>query len=120
MPIYPQSGTIIYKDAKTVRVIVYPRLNQADSHLMQLEPSKIMCTLIIPSEADYIALKQLDRANSEGVLYVDKYGSEKHYYKRVTLELGEARPEGWLMLASAVFTALDPHLYSAATNEVVY
>lgn len=113
--------SLAYKDVKSSHVIVYPRLNQADSQLMQIEPSIIMCNLIIKEWEDYISLKLMDRFHSEANLYVDIQGLNAHYYKRVILELGESqlkKPGVWIIPAR--FTALDPYLYDAATGEVVY
>ena len=116
----PRQGSLIIKDVKSAEVIIYPRVNQADSQLMQLEPSVVMCTLVIRDWDDYFALKQMDRTNGEYKLYVDASGLDSHYYKRVILELGEATRVRDVSFVPAHFTALDPYLYSAATNEVVY
>lgn len=121
LDIYPQSGTLIYKESKTVVVQEYPRLNKADSYLMHLNPPQVMCTLLLRNKAQHIALKQLDRAHTEANLYIDRWGKEAHYYKQAVLELGEDRPGvGEMFLVSATFTALDPHVYETATHKVVY
>lgn len=117
----PQHGSIIYKDVKTSHILVYPRLNQADTHLMQLEPSIVMCNLIIRDWDDYVSLKLMDRSHEEYDLLVDTNGLDAYKYKRVILELGEAQgKKPGLWIAPARFTALDPHLYDASTDEVVY
>lgn len=122
LTLYPQAGTLMFKDSKVVTLLEYPRLDQVDSRLMQLAPGRVMCTLIVDAEG-YLALKLMDRTHTENDLYVDKYGLEAHYYRRVTLELGEEKPQEGvprIMLVSATFTCLDPHLYDAVTGEVVY
>jgi len=116
----PRMGTLIIKDSKQSKVIVYPRLNQADKQFMNLLPTTVMCTLIIRAWADYLALKQMDRADSENELYLDMQGLNSHLYKRVTLELGDVEKKRNVWLVPATFTALDPYLYDAVTGEVVY
>jgi hypothetical protein len=123
LTLYPQAGSVVIKETKVVSVITYPRRNESDSSLINLEPSKVVCTLIVQDMADYFALKQWDRTHAEMDLYVDKYAPEAHYYKRVVLELGEERPQEGVpktLLVSATFTALDPYLYDAVSGEVVY
>ena len=117
----PQPRSKVYKDVKSFDLQVYPRLNQADSHLMNLEPSIVMCNLVIRNWTHYIALKLLDRAHEELDLFVDMSEKDSHKYKRVVLELGEIKeikPLVWIVPAR--FTCLDPYLYNATTGEVVY
>jgi hypothetical protein len=122
LTIYPQAGTEMRKDPKNTRVIEYPRRNQADSHLLSLRPSVVMVTLIIPDMQHYLTLRQLDRSHARLNLYVSEFGFEDCYYKDVTLDIGERRPQDGqppIQLALATFTCLDPRLYDATTNEVI-
>lgn len=116
----PRMGVLTYKDSKEIKINVYPRLNRAEVRMMNLLPSAINCILVIRQWSEYIALKQIDRANSEHLLYVDLTGVDSHYYKNVILELGEAQKKGSIWLVPATFTSLEPYLYDAATHEVVY
>jgi hypothetical protein len=112
--------SLVYKDVKVFASLVYPRLNQADTSLMHLEPSEISGTLIIERWEDYTALKLLDRSHTEHNLWVDLNGVNSHYYKRVTIEIGEAQKKRDIWFAPVKFTAFDPYIYDALTNEVVY
>ena len=117
----PQNDTLTYQDVKQYHVYDYPRRNTTDSVLLKYQPSIISCTLIVYGQEEYMALKQYDRAHSEKNLYIDKFGFESSYYKRVILELGQEKQidaDTWII--PAVFTALDPYLYDTATNEVIY
>ena len=117
----PQNDTLIYQDVKQYHIYDYPRRNTTDSVLLKYQPTVITCTLIVYGQEEYMALKQYDRAHSEKNLYIDKFGFESSYYKRVILELGEEKQvdaDTWII--PAVFTALDPYLYDTATNEVIY
>jgi len=117
----PQNDTLTYQDVKQYHVYDYPRRNTTDSVLLKYQPTVITCTLIVYGQEEYLALKLYDRAHSEKNLYIDKFGFESSYYKRVILELGEEKQvdaDTWII--PVVFTALDPYLYDAATNEVIY
>ena len=117
----PQNDTLIYQDVKQYHIYDYPRRNTTDSVLLKYQPTVITCTLIVYGQEEYLALKLYDRAHSEKNLYIDKFGFESSYYKRVILELGEEKQvdaDTWII--PAVFTALDPYLYDTATNEVIY
>jgi len=116
------SRGLITKNVKKYRIIEYPRLDESDSVYLGRGPTKISCTIIIPTWSELVALKSLALSHSENVLYVDQTGIDSHYYRRVVLELGEEERlvHGSAWMVKAVFTALDPRLYSAATNEVVY
>ena len=117
----PQNDTLIYQDVKQYHIYDYPRRNTTDSVLLKYQPTVITCTLIVYGQEEYLALKLYDRAHSEKNLYIDKFGFESSYYKRVILELGQEKQidaDTWII--PAVFTALDPYLYDTATNEVIY
>jgi len=117
----PQDNTLIYQDIKQYHVYDYPRRNTTDSVLLKYQPTVITCTLIVYGQEEYLALKLYDRAHSEKNLYIDKFGFESSYYKRVILELGQEKQvdsDTWII--PAVFTALDPFLYDAETGEVIY
>lgn len=116
----PRMNTLIMKDVKLTELIVYPRLNRADSYLMQTEPSVIQCSLSIKTWATYLALKLMDRANAEYNLYLDLVSLNSHYYKRVVLELGEIQKKGGVWIVPARFTCLDSSVYDSTTNQVVY
>jgi len=117
----PQDNTLIYQDIKQYHVYDYPRRNTADAVLLKYQPSVISCTLIVYGHEEYMALKNYDRQHSEKNLYIDKFGLDSSYYKRVILELGQEKQvdsDTWII--PAVFTALDPFLYDAETGEVIY
>jgi len=116
----PRMGALTYKDSKEIKINVYPRLNRAEVRMMNLLPSVINCILVIRQWSEYIALKQIDRANSEHLLYVDLTGVDSHYYKNVILELGEAQKKGSIWLVPATFTSLESYLYDTVTDELVY
>lgn len=117
--LYPQRGTVIVQDSKEVHIYEYPRLNEADAQLLKRGCPVIRCTLLIPSEDIYLALKYLDLTNAEEVLYIDSFGKKNaRYYKRVLLQLGEEKHYENLVVAPATFTALDPRLYD--TSGVIY
>jgi len=110
------------KNVKIYEHIQYPRLDESDSLYQSRGATEIRCVLAVMSWGDFLALKALSLTHAEEILYVDQTGTDSHYYKRVNLELGDEERlkngVGWLI--PAVFTALDPYLYDAATDEVVY
>ena len=117
----PQDNTLIYQDIKQYHVYDYPRRNTADAVLLKYQPSVISCTLIVYGHEEYMALKNYDRQHSEKNLYIDKFGLDSSYYKRVTIDLGQEKQidaDTWII--PVIFTALDPYLYDAATGEVIY
>ena len=117
----PQKDTLIYQDVKQYHVYDYPRRNTADAVLLKYQPSVISCTLIVYGHEEYMALKNYDRQHSEKNLYIDKFGLDSSYYKRVTIDLGQEKQidaDTWII--PVIFTALDPYLYDAATGEVIY
>lgn len=116
-----RAGSLIIKDSKEVRIINYPRIHKSDAQLMQYNPTTIICTLIIRNWNDYVSLKLLDRASEGKRLYLNMEGDESHYYENVLLELGDIqRRKPGLFFLSATFTALDPFLYDADSEEVVF
>lgn len=110
------------RNVKKHHVTEYPRLDEADSHYLGRSPTRLTCTITVLSWEDLVALKQAALMHTEALLYVDQTGTDSHYYKRVVLELGEEERfvAGWGWRVPATFIALDPYLYDAATNEVVY
>ena len=116
----PRMNTLTIKDVKLTEVVIYPRLNRADSYLLQSEPSIVQCSLSIKDWAIYLALKLIERANAEYSLYLDLVSLNSHYYKKTVLELGEAQKKGGVWIVPARFTCLDSSVYDATTNQVVY
>ena len=117
----PQNDTLIYQDVKQYHIYDYPRRNTTDSVLLKYQPTVITCTLIVYGHEEYMALKNYDRQHSEKNLYIDKFGLDSSYYKRVTIDLGQEKQidaDTWII--PVIFTALDPYLYDAATGEVIY
>ena len=117
----PQNDTLTYQDVKQYHIYDYPRRNTTDSVLLKYQPTVITCTLIVYGHEEYMALKNYDRQHSEKNLYIDKFGLDSSYYKRVTIDLGQEKQidaDTWII--PVIFTALDPYLYDAATGEVIY
>jgi hypothetical protein len=110
------------KHVKKSHTIAYPRRDEADSHYLGRGPTVISCTITVVSFADLVALQTMALSHTEATLYVDKTAPDSHYYTRVVLELGDEEKLGTAEVwrVPAVFTALNPRLYSAATHEVVY
>lgn len=110
------------KNIKKYHVTEYPRLDDADSTYLGRSPTRITCTITALSWDELVALKRAALMHTEARLYVDQTGLDSHYYDRVVLELGDEERlkggSGWLV--PATFTALDPYLRDAITDEVVY
>lgn len=113
-------GSLVYLTTKSMAIDHYPNTNTSDQTHMGRSATRIMCTLIVNSEAQRRTIEQLFHSDQEAELVIAKDG---RYYKRVVTG-GEPQQReirsGVAWDFTVEFIALDPVPYAIDTDEPLW